>query len=169
MKWSVQQLLSYKQKGLHVNESVDVSDLVKKDREIRHISPVHVTGDTLFSNDAITFRLHIEGKMTLPCARTLNDVEYPFSIEANEIFKLDEWATFEEEEDVHELEDNTVDLLPYVKERILLEKPMQVFSDEEEGPAPVSGKDWELVPEEEQGKKVDPRLKDLEKFFEKEE
>ncbi|TMW73109.1 YceD family protein [Alteribacter natronophilus] len=167
MKWSVQQLLSLKHKGLHIDESVDVSELQERDREIRHISPVHVTGDASFTRNSVRFKLRISGEMTLPCSRTLNDVEYPFSIEANEIFKLDEWATFEEEDDVHELDDNTVDLMPYVKERILLEKPMQVFSEAEEGPAPVQGKDWELVSEEEQEKKVDPRLKELEKFFDK--
>ncbi|MBM7095882.1 MULTISPECIES: YceD family protein [Alteribacter] len=167
MKWSVQQLLSYKEKGLHIDESVDVSDVKTTDREIREITPVHVKGEAVFARDSVTFRLQIDGSMTLPCARTLNDVEYPFSIEANEIFKLEEWATFEEEDDVHELEDNTVDLLPYVKERILLEKPMQVFSEAKEGPAPAEGKDWEMVSSEEQAKKVDPRLKDLEKFFDK--
>ncbi|WP_026690013.1 YceD family protein [Alteribacter aurantiacus] len=167
MKWSVQQLLSYKKKGLHIDESVDVSDVKLTDREIREITPVHVKGEAVFSQDSVTFRLQIKGSMTLPCARTLNDVEYPFSIEANEIFKLDEWATFEEEDDVHEVKDNTVDLLPYVRERILLEKPMQVFSDAKEGPAPVEGKDWEMVTPEEQEKKVDPRLKELEKFFDK--
>ncbi|PYZ97910.1 hypothetical protein CR205_04760 [Alteribacter lacisalsi] len=167
MKWSIQQLLSYKHNGLHIDESVDVSELQKRDREIRQISPVHVTGEAAFTSNAVTFELRIEGEMTLPCARTLNDVKYPFSIEANEIFKLEEWADFEETEDVHELEDNTVDLLPYVKERILLEKPMQVFSGKEDGPAPAQGKDWELVSEEEQQKKVDPRLKKLEKFFDK--
>ncbi|UCZ51841.1 YceD family protein [Bacillus shivajii] len=167
MKWSVQQLVAFKEKGLHVEESVDVSQVKEIDREIRDITPVQVKGDAIFSSHSVMFNLEISGKMVLPCARTLNDVEYPFTINASETFKLDQWATFEEDEEVHELEDNTVDLLPYVKERILLEKPMQVFSDKEEGPAPQSGKGWELKTKEEEKEKIDPRLKELEKFFDK--
>ncbi|MBU9720459.1 MULTISPECIES: YceD family protein [Bacillaceae] len=166
MKWSVQQLLPFKEKGLHIDESVNLSELKEIDREIRDISPVRVTGDAYFSKQAITFRLVISGTMTLPCARTLNDVDYPFTIEATEIFQLDEWATFDEEDEVHEVKENTVDLFPYVKERILLEKPMQVFSDKDEGPAPATGHGWELKDEsDEEDNKIDPRLKDLQKFF----
>ncbi|MCE7794718.1 YceD family protein [Salipaludibacillus sp. CUR1] len=168
MKWSVQQLLAFKQKGLQIDESVDASKVKEIDREIRDITPVRVKGETFIANDSVTFQLDISGSMTLPCARTLNDVEYPFSMQATEIFLLDEWATFEEDEDVHELKDNTVDLMPYVQERILLEKPMRVFSDKKEGPAPESGNGWELTTKDEpQKEKVDPRLKELEKFFDK--
>ncbi|PYZ93257.1 hypothetical protein CR194_08660 [Salipaludibacillus keqinensis] len=169
MKWSVQQLIAFKQKGMHIDESVDMSKVKELDREIREITPVRVTGDAYFTKQAVTFQLEISGTMTLPCARTLNDVEYPFSINATEMFQLDEWATFEEDDEVHELENDTVDLMPYVQERILLEKPMRVFSDKDEGPAPASGKGWERVDkDEETTEKVDPRLKELEKFFHKE-
>ncbi|ADU30866.1 YceD family protein [Evansella cellulosilytica] len=166
MKWSVPQLLALKEKGLHIDESVNVNELKELDREIRDITPVRILGDAHITNRAATFELQLSGTMTLPCARTLNDVKYPFKIRATEIFQLDQWATFDEEDDVHEVEANTVDLLPYVKEQILLEKPLRVISDEEEGDAPASGKGWELqTKEEEQEKKIDPRLKELEKFF----
>ncbi|MDQ0253834.1 uncharacterized protein J2S74_001206 [Evansella vedderi] len=165
MKWSVQQLLTYKEKGLHIDESVDVSEIKKIDREIRDITPVRVIGDARIMKQSVTFRLVISGSMTLPCARTLNDVEYPFNIEAVEIFQLDEMAVFDEEDEVHKVKGNTVDLFPYVLERILLEKPLRVFSNEDEGLAPASGKDWELQTKEEDSVKIDPRLKELEKFF----
>ncbi|UTR15203.1 YceD family protein [Salipaludibacillus sp. LMS25] len=168
MKWSVQQLLAFKQKGMQIDESVDASKVKEIDREIRNISPVHVKGEALINHNAATFNLDISGSMTLPCARTLNDVEFPFTIHATEIFQLDEWAAFDEDEDVHELIDNTVDLMPYVRERILLEKPLRVFSERKEGPAPEEGEGWELTTKEDQNApqdKVDPRLKELEKFF----
>ncbi|MFA9557346.1 DUF177 domain-containing protein [Evansella sp. AB-rgal1] len=169
MKWSVQQLLANKGKGLHIDQFVNMEEVRKIDREIREISPIKVVGDAYFSNTAVTFQLTIEGTMTLPCARTLNDVEFPFTIDATEIFQLDQWATFENDEDVHVVKDNTVDLLPYVRERILLEKPLRVFSDKDEGAAPASGNGWELhTKEEEEQEKVDPRLQELAKFFDKE-
>ncbi|QKS71538.1 DUF177 domain-containing protein [Paenalkalicoccus suaedae] len=165
MKWSVQQLQALKHKGLHVDESVDVSTLKEIDREIREVTPVHVVGDASFAKDIITFTLQISGSMTLPCARTLNDVEYPFSIQAMETFQLSEWATFDEDEEVHELVDNTVDLMPYVREQILLDKPLRVYSDKTEGPAPEEGPGWTLTTEEAQKEKVDPRLQKLQEFF----
>lgn len=170
MKWSVQQLLAFKKNGLHIDESVDMSKVKEVDREVREITPVRVKGDAFFMKDAVTFHVEISGSMTLPCARTLNDVEHPFSIHATDIFRLDEWSTLDqnEDEDVHEVEDNTVDLTPYVLERILLAKPMRVFSDLKEGPAPESGEGWNLTKmDEEQQQKVDPRLKELEKFYNK--
>ncbi|MCR6095929.1 DUF177 domain-containing protein [Salipaludibacillus agaradhaerens] len=170
MKWSVQQLHAFKQKGMQIDELVDANKVKEIDREIRDISPVHVKGEALINHSTATFNLEISGSMTLPCARTLNDVEFPFSIAATEIFQLDEWTTYDGDEDVHELIDNTVDLMPYVRERILLEKPMRVFSEKKEGPAPEEGEGWELTTKEDQNEpqdKVDPRLKELEKFFDK--
>jgi len=168
MKWSVKQLLAFKKNGLHIDESVDMSKVKEVDREIRKMTLVQVKGDAFFMRDAVTFQLELSGSMTLPCARTLNDVEYPFSINATEIFQLDEWATFENDEDVHELEDDMVDLMPYLQERVLLEKPTRVFSELKEGPAPESGDGWELTKMDEVKKrKVDPRFKELEKFFDK--
>ncbi|WP_147802421.1 YceD family protein [Alkalicoccus halolimnae] len=165
MKWSIQQLQSLKDEGLHLNESVDVQDLKATDREIREISDVRIQGTGSISRELASFTLTISGTMTLPCARTLNDVEYPFSIDAVESFQLSEWATFDKDDDVHELTNNTVDLMPCVRERILLEKPLRVFSDKPEGPAPKKGDGWELRAEEEKQQKVDPRLAKLEKYF----
>ncbi|SDN24597.1 YceD family protein [Alkalicoccus daliensis] len=172
MKWSIQQLQSFKNDGVLLDESVDVSEVKQVDREIRDISTVKVKGSGSISRDLATFHLKIEGTMTLPCARTLNDVEFPFAIDAIEAFQLSEGATFDEEDEVHELTSNTVDLLPFVQERILLEKPFRVFSEKSEGPAPHSGNGWKMQAEDadaDQKKQVDPRLAKLENLFKKDE
>ena len=98
------------------------------------------------------------------------DVHYPYSIDTTETFLLKP-AEFDSEEDLHQIEGDVVDLTPVIKEILLLEIPMQVFCDnvtEEEGAAPQAGKDWEVISEEDQTTKVDPRLADLAKFFVKE-
>ncbi|SER51527.1 YceD family protein [Salisediminibacterium halotolerans] len=171
MKWSVQQLQSLRHKGLQVNESVELNELSTLDPEVRDVTPVHVKGEASFVDGTVTFRLAIEGALTLPCARTLNDVVFPFYIEADEMFQLDGKDAADEENDVHEPEGQTVDLKPYIQERILLEKPLRVFSENQDGPAPPEGDGWELQveeePTEEDEKAVDPRLKELGKFFDK--
>lgn len=169
MKWSVRELLANREQELHIHTFVDVSDIKKIDKEIRHITPVKVVGEGYITKEAITFELTLNGEMILPCARTLNDVKFPFSIQATEIFRLVDDGTFEEDDvDVHEMEGHVVDLIPYLKERILLEKPLRVISDEAEAQAPQHGAGWEFVLEEKQEDKMDPRLQKLAKFFENE-
>ncbi|WP_240375149.1 YceD family protein [Bacillus piscicola] len=179
MKWSINQLLTKKHAGLTVDQSVDVSELKERDREIRDITPVHVTGEASFSGDTVSFHLRITGSMILPCSRTLVDVTFPFDIEMTEHFRLDGMPVDEEEIYTHEPEDGYVDLLPYVKENILLELPIQIFADnvdEKEAVAPQEGNDWEVITSENSGehrqdekRDIDPRMADLAKFFDKQE
>jgi uncharacterized protein len=166
MKWSVQQLNTLKNKGIIIDEMVDVSGLKKVDQEIRDISLVHVKGEGSFSNHSITFTLEITGEMILPCSRTLADVSFPFKIQTAEMFKLNDWIGFDDHDDeIHDLENDTVDLLPYIKQAILLEIPIQIFCEGIQGEAPPKGNDWELITEENKKDRIDPRLADLSKFF----
>ena len=56
--------------------------------------------------------------------------------------------------------------MPIIHEILLLEVPIQVFCEDstEEG-APQSGKDWEVVHDQDKKGKIDPRLAGLAKFF----
>ncbi len=165
MKWTVQQLNALKTKGIKIDEMVDVSDLKEMDREIRDVSLVHVMGEATFSNHSVTFLLKISGDMVLPCSRTLADVKLSFQTETSETFKFHDWIGFDGDDDVHDIENDTLDLLPYIKQAILLEIPLQIFSEGLEGEAPPSGNDWELLTEENKKERIDPRLADLAKFF----
>lgn len=74
------------------------------------------------------FNLHIEGSMTLPCALTLEDVEYPFSVDTVEIFVLDS-ALYEEGDDEILVTGTTVELAPVILQNIMLEKPLRVVKE----------------------------------------
>ncbi|OLO40781.1 hypothetical protein BTR23_04730 [Alkalihalophilus pseudofirmus] len=169
MKWTVQQLNGLKSKGLTIDEMVDLNELKKIDPQIREISPVHVTGEAIFSKNLISFPLDIKGEMTLPCSRSLLDVKFPFHIQVKEVFSLDDyaWVSEDEAEDVHTLEGDTLDLVPYIMEHILLEIPLQLISEKADEKGLQSGQDWELITEENKQDRIDPRLADLAKFFDK--
>jgi uncharacterized protein len=170
LKWSISQLNQLQSKGLKIEEEVDLSDLVISHQDIRDISPVSVSGRADISSSKVTFHLSISGSMVLPCSRTLVDVQYPFSIDTTETFLLKP-ADYDMEEDFHLADGDIVDLTPILKEILILEIPMQVFCEDvtnEEGAAPQSGKDWEVITEDDQNNKVDPRLAGLAKFFENE-
>lgn len=170
MKWSINQLYKIQNKGLTIDEKVDVSDLKNLNVEIRDISPVQVVGHADISSSKFTFHLTISGSMVLPCSRTLVDVSYPFNIKTIETFLLND-SEFETDEEIHYVEGEMIDLLPIIKENILLEIPLQIIYDgvDVEGAAPQSGTDWEVISEKSNEKKIDPRLAGLAKFFEEKE
>jgi len=175
VKWSTIQLQKFRGKSFDIDESVDITkDLIEMDSEIRGASLFQVTGNGNVSRDRVTFDLHIEGKLVLPCARTLADVDYPIDLKSTETFLL-EPSEYEgaEDEEVHIAENEVIDLIPVMKELILLDIPMQVFSEEAKKAELPHTENWQVLTEDqylEMGqqaeKKVDPRLAGLAKFFE---
>lgn len=168
LKWTLFQLNQLQHKGLEIDETVDVNDITTNS-EIRSIDPVHVTGKADLSSKSATFHLTLEGSMVLPCSRTLVDVNYPFTIQTTETFLFQPAEYESDEEELHMVQGDVIELLPIIHEAILAEIPMQIFSDSPnmEEAAPQSGKDWSVVSEKDQENKVDPRLAGLAKFFEK--
>lgn len=168
LKWNMQQLRAAKHRQFSFDETVNLDRLKEVNEEIRSVSPVQVRGEAIFTGNVVRFPLHITGTLILPCSRTLADVEFPFDLTVEEQFTESDYVAASDE-DIHLIEGETVDLLPFVEEHILLEMPMQVFAEDgEQGEAPPQGKGWELITEPEaQEKKVDPRLADLAKFFDK--
>ena len=170
MKWTLQQLNGLKNKGLEFDETIDLSELTKIDTQIREVSPVRVIGKADFSKNTISFSLEVTGELILPCSRTLADVELPFDLHLTEIFALENsWQSEygDEEEEIHLVEGDTIDLKPYIMENILLEIPLQIISENADEKGLHSGQDWELITEEMKKDRIDPRLADLAKFFDK--
>ncbi|ADC48223.1 MULTISPECIES: YceD family protein [Alkalihalophilus] len=168
MKWTLQQLQIAKHKPFIFDETIDLSDLKEQNAEIRNISPIRVQGELTYSGQLLTFSLHITGELTLPCSRTLVDVLFPIDLKVIEQFRPENayHISKEDHEEANVITGDLVDLTPAIKEYILLEIPLQVYAENQEDPqAPPSGKGWGIVTEEDQEKKVDPRLADLAKFF----
>lgn len=178
MKWSIHQLQKYRRGAMPLDEVVNLDVVKKRNPEIREISPVHVTGSCTIGAKKITCQFKLTGTFTLPCARTWEDVEYPFTIETNEQFTWDIDQVIldgdEEDEHVHRVEGEVVNPMPLFEELLLLEVPIQVVSKEAESVTNVEGKGWSytteeqlaLLESEEKETKVDPRLASLAKFFE---
>ncbi|MGJ9460586.1 YceD family protein [Oceanobacillus sp. CF4.6] len=156
-------------KPFEFDEMVDVSELETMNNDIREIKPVRVHGKADIQGDQFFFSFTIEGEMILPCARTLVDVPYPFTIQANEVFSTSSYYGSDEvEHEIHPIDGEVLDLTPYIEENIILEIPFRVFTKEDnpEGGAPSQGNGWELVSEVKEEKTIDPRLKKLESLLE---
>ncbi|BBN98563.1 YceD family protein [Sporolactobacillus terrae] len=167
LTWSVPDLMQYRDEGLSFNKEVVLPlELFRSDPEIRSISPVEVKGVVEFSKRSLTFHLRLSGTMVLPCAMTLEDVDYPFQINSAETFLLTAGNANEDEgEFVHTIENEQIDLTPYLVEAIMVEKPMRVVSEKARAQDHLSGNDWALVDEETSKHQIDPRLEKLKKFF----
>ncbi|WP_404294212.1 YceD family protein [Cytobacillus kochii] len=161
MKWTLSQLQKYRSKDFSFDEIVNVDEVVKMDAEIRDASPMRITGRADIDSEKVIVHFKMEGHLILPCSRTLVDVKYPINVETIETFLL-KASDYETEEEVHQVQGDVIDMMPIIHELLVLEVPMQVFCDDsgEEG-APQSGKDWEVISEQEKTEKIDPRLAGL--------
>ena len=172
MKWSIHQLQKYRQGAMPLDEAVNLESVKKRNPEIRDIKPVHVTGSCVIGSKKLTCHFHLEGVMTLPCSRTWEDVDYPFSIETDEQFSWDE-TVLAADDTIHPVIGEVVDPTPVFEELILLEVPLQIISEKAEDMTSAEGKGWsyttdeeyEALQLEEKKKKVDPRLAGLAEFF----
>lgn len=168
LKWTLNQLQKYRNKEFTIDETIRVDDLKQDDPTIRAVSPIHITGRGDIDSTKVTFHLHIEGYLILPCSRTLVDVNLPIDVEATETFLL-QGSDYQTDEEAHHVKGEVIDLTPIIREILLLEIPMQVFCEDADSDdaAPQSGKDWEVIQEQAESKKIDPRLAGLAKFFDK--
>ncbi|RWZ60710.1 hypothetical protein EQV77_05290 [Halobacillus fulvus] len=171
MKFPLQKLKQAGDEPFVFEDDVDIRELENMNNDIRRIPPVHVKGQAIMHGNEITFTFAIEGEMVLPCARTLVDVDYPFHIEAVEMFNTSSYYEEEDDSEVHPVHGEMLDLTPYIKENVQLEIPTRVFSEDSEAQeaAPVEGSGWQVVSEEPEEKKVDPRMAKLQSLFNEEE
>ncbi|MFY3793512.1 YceD family protein [Ureibacillus sp. MALMAid1270] len=172
MKWSIHELSKYRQKGMPIDTEVQLDEVKKRNTEIRNISPVHVKGHCTFGASQMTCQFTMTATLTLPCARTWEDVEYPINVDTVEVFSwIDPELRGSEDEDIHYIDGEVIDMKPVLEELILLSIPMQVFKEGSEGQV-QGGKYWsystdeDVARQQETGEqKVDPRLADLAKYF----
>lgn len=149
-------------------DTVDMSEIVELNNDVRKISPITVKAICTMEGDEIIFSLHIKGEMILPCARTLVDVLFPFDIHTDEVYSVSPYYSEEDaENEVHEVKGEVLDLTPQIRENILLEVPFRVFSDDQEAQenVPTEGQGWEIVTEEKEDDSIDPRMKKLEQLL----
>lgn len=177
MKWTVAELHKYQNDVMELDETINVKHVLQKENpDIRDMSPVRVKGTADVDSRKVTFHLLMTGKFTLPCSRTLADVDYPFHIRSIETFLLrPSDYNLDETDETHVVQGGTVDLMPIVYELLLLEIPMQVFSEEAKADSGLpAGNGWEVLTEDQlaqareyEKQKIDPRLAELGKLLEK--
>jgi len=122
MKWTIHELIRIYNQDNTFEGDIDFSEWIEKTDIIR-ISTCHVEGDfEIYNNEEFVFFMDIKCTLILPCAITLEEVEYKIDL------SVEETLSTVKNEDFHIIEGITIDLLPIIWSNIVLEKPMRVLS-----------------------------------------
>lgn len=146
--------------GLKIDETVDFDESYYKNTDIIELKNVKVTGFIKRNIEQdFLLSLKVNGSMKIPDARTLQAIDYPFTLEMEE--KIDE--ANDEIQEYLEKKQNILDIMGILWENIVLEVPISISTSEN---TLQEGNGWELV--EEKKESIDPRLAPLRKLLDSE-
>lgn len=140
-----------------VEGEIIVPDEMLIGTEIRRITPVKVRGFISNNEEEYELDIKITGTMTLPCARTLKDVEYPFDIDINEVIG-------ENNENSLEIIQNRLEIFPIIWQYILVDVPLRVLAPDANEET-LEGDGWRLITEDDKKEVIDPRLAKLKDYI----
>lgn len=184
MKWSITQLRKYQGKPFEFDQTVSFDNL-KESLDLIDLSPITIQGQLTIKSTEVVADIHITGMYTMPCARTLVPVEVPLDITTTEVFDLEGYNQYSDDQDdvdehYHIIKDGMVNLKDIVEDIIIIEKPMRAYSEQSDQMLTV-GNGWEVIDEDQldelakqqeqddsESRKVDPRLQKLQQLYDKE-
>ena len=151
--------------GLVDRVNIDLIYSFSKDEfagtDIRKLDDVKIKG--YINKDVMNnlyLNLVVDGEMILPCAVTLDDVNYPFNFEiAGELSEI-----MEEIELFSKKSENSIDIFPIIWENILMEIPMKVVSEKAKN-YKAEGNGWKLITESDDHEEVNPELAKLKELL----
>ncbi|TDF98267.1 YceD family protein [Paenibacillus piri] len=167
--------LARKANTVHIDEVVDLTDVFKQRNDLLGFGPLHVKLQARYHDGAaeVTGELNIEAEQ--PCSRCLTPVKQKLDIPFHETFARaadgskpedEDGYVSREDEDIHYVTDEKIELLPYVIENVVLALPFVPLCVEDcQGLCPVCGKNRNEQACGCKQDKTDPRLAGLADFF----
>ena len=122
---------------LNLDDDFSLDEVYYKNTDIRELKNLHIDGEVEIDyDDNIYLNLNVKGIMILPCAISLEDVEYSFSTTIDETI-----GNFEE---IYKNNKNSLDISNILWENIVLEIPIRVVAKNIK-PSNTHGDGWELI------------------------
>lgn len=148
-------------KKLTIHENVIVDKELLNQTELMDLKDVVVEGDLfLDSLDEYQLSIEIHGIMILPCAITLQPVDYPFHIEVEgNVYDL-----MNEIDENAKKSENSIDIFPIIWENILMEIPLRVVAEDAKE-VTMAGDGWRFVTDTETKKSTNSELEKLKDLF----
>ncbi len=166
LKWNKHWLLKQKDGMFSFDEDIVFSkDSYEHIYNLIEIKNVNVSGTGTFNehDQKVYIDVKVTGIFIVPCALSLEPVDYPFESESTEVFTFVKPNVDEEE---HKAIGDTIDLTPVIFQNIIMEIPMRVVKPGIE--VATEGKGWSLVSDQEEIDNleiIDPRLAKLKDYF----
>lgn len=160
MKIDLTSLINNVEETININEKVIVPEEMFKGTDIRKLNELKIVGSISDLGDKIyNISVLVSGVMILPCALSLEDVEYPFEVMIDQ--NVGETEDFEQN---YKIISNTLDILPILWENIVLEIPNKVVK--ENANIKTKGDGWSLV---NNGESKNNQLSELKELLDMEE
>ena len=146
-------------KGIIIDTTVSFDESYLKNTTIKKLDNVKVKGRIYYSiTDEVIMDAKVGGVMILIDACTLEDIDYPFTINLQEILV----ENTQSDEKLSTNSQNTLDIMNVLWQNIVLEVPIRLTKGTFDN-IPTKGEGWELVNNSE--KKIDPRLAKLQELL----
>ena len=140
-----------------VDSVFDIPKGYLKNTDMKDISQVKVVGYISNNEEEYELNINVSGEMILSCARTLKDVNYPFSIDISE-------PIGENSENSLEIVQNSIDIFPIIWQYILMDVPLRVLHPDAKN-FHMEGEGWHLITEDDKKEVIDPRLAKLKDYI----
>lgn len=166
LKWNLQWIVKQKDGRFSFDELITFPDeMFQNLSQINGLKDVNVTGEGRLDmkNRQLYIDYNVKGQMILPCAVSLENVDYPFDISSSVIFAF---YKPQDDEEVIEVKRDLVDLTPVVFQEIMMDVPMRVVK--EGATLKTEGDGWKVLNEEDKWQDddyIDPRLAKLKDYF----
>ena len=144
-----------------INQRVDTSSLDLSNTNIRKLNNTYFKGEiTRIGDNTFSINGVLSGSMILPDDITLEDVEHIYEIQIDENFG----ESTENDENNIEIVQNTIDILPFLWQNIIVEIPLKVVGDKNRNKT-TKGNGWRLINEDEVNTDNNSPFSDLQKLL----
>lgn len=154
-------LVTNLKESIDIDKSIDMSSVDLSNTSIRKLNNTYFKGKiTRISDDTFSIVGILSGTMVLPDDITLEDVDYNYEIQIDENFG----ESTENSENNIEIVQNTIDILPFLWQNIIVEIPLKVVGDKNRNKT-TKGNGWRLINEDEVNTDNNSPFSDLQKLL----
>lgn len=165
LKWK--DIVAKQGKAVKVEEQLDMSSYMKDTKDLVRIEPIKVDLSAVYTSGLVEVKGHLHTDATLQCSRCLRTFVTHMDVPFQEMYS-DIPQTTLDDEDIHLITGNEIDLMPEVEQNFMLAIPyIPTCSEECQGLCPVCGINRNEAACQCKQEKIDPRLAGLADFFNK--
>lgn len=154
---------------LQLAGKVNLDWLAEQRREVLKAEPLEVSLRAHAEGDTVVVEGPCSTRVEYMCSRCLDTFIKPLEFHFHEKFTRKATSENDEDDDIHVVQDDQVDLSAYIEENVQVEMPFIPLCKEDcLGLCPDCGQNQNEQPCECKRERIDPRLAGLKDFFKKE-